>query len=581
MRLIGRAVTAAALAVAVSCGGSLPPPATQPTAAGRSAPPAPDPTGIDVPAPPPQATAGLAGIVVHAEDRRPLARARVTVTSPALPEPRVIVTGPDGRYEFRNLPAGPYSVTVSRTGFAPQQFGERRSTVPATVPVAAGQRMTGIDVALLPAGVITGQILDEDKQPFAGARVDALVSRRENEQTTLVSMSSAESDDRGLFRLTGLPAGEYYVSAFDPAFANVGDETGALTYTATYYPGTLYTEQATRVTVVPGVEPTLSIVFSLQIVRPARVSGLISTLDRRQLISGAVIMSPVHGEGLTAVLTRDVVILPDGTFAFRNVPPGRYQIRARGEVEPGGTALFATFAIAVDGRDISGLTLTLSPGASVEGSLSVEAVSSPRPLSFAGIRVRAPFADGRSFGDSITGDIGHDGTYRIRGLMAGAHLITVEGLEYPWVLKSVTYRGQDITDVSFDVESRQAMRDVRVTITDATTDVSGVVKDGGGREASGAVVLLIPSSQQHWTRMSRRFGLSRTDAGGRYRIRGLPAGEYRAVATHDLDESEATQRDLLQGLVGRGVPISLKDRERRTVDLLLVSLAVARRTASR
>jgi len=518
---------------------------------------------------------------VNADDRRPLARARVTVSSPALPEARVVITGPDGRYEFGNLPAGPYSVTVRRTGFASQRFGDRRSAGSATVPVADGQRVTGIDIALLPAGVIAGQILDEDNQPFAGARVGALASRREDDQTTLVSISTAESDDRGHFRLTGLPAGEYYVSAFDPAFANVGDETGTLTYTATYYPGTPYTEQATRVLVVPGVEPTAKIVFSLRIVRPARVSGLISTLDKRLLTSGAVIMSPLHGHELRSAPARDIVILPDGTFAFRDVPPGRYLIRAHGEIEPGGTALFATFTIAVEGRHVDGLNLTLSPGASVAGSLAVEAVASPRPVSYAGIRVRAPFADGRRFGDTMTDGVGPDGTYRIRGLMAGAHVITVDGLEDPWVLKSVTYRGQDITDLAFDVESGHVMRDVRVTITDATTDVSGVVRDGSGREASDAIVLMIPSSPQFWTRMSRRFRLVRTDAGGRYRVRGLPEGEYHALATYDLDESDAIRRDLVQGLVGHGVPISLKDRERRTLDLPLVSLAAARRTASR
>ncbi len=580
MRLNGRALAAAAIAVCVSCGGSLPPPATQPPASGPSAG-QPAAAGVEIPRPPAPATASLAGVIVGAGDRRPLGRARVTLTGAALAAPRVAITGSDGRYEFRNLPPGEYALSVSRTGFAPQQFGEHRAAAPAVVSLAPGQKVTGIDVAMPPAGVIAGQILDEDNQPFAGARVDALVSRLENGQNTLVPVSTTQSDDRGNFRLGGLAAGEYYVSAFDPAFAGVGDETGALTYPATYYPGTPHADQATRVAVVAGEEPVKKVVFPLRIVRPARVSGELATIDRRQLTSGAVIMSPVHGQGLTAVPTRDVVILPDGTFAFRNVPPGRYQIRARGEAAAGGTALFATFTIAVEGRDIDGLTLTLSPGATLEGMLNVEAVSAPRPLSFAGVRVRAPFADGTSFGDSITGDVGPDGAYRIRGLMAGSHVIALEGLQPPWVLKRVTYRGQDITDLTFDVDAGEELRDVRVTITDAATDLSGVVRDGGGREMADAIVLLIPSSPQFWTRMSRRFGLLRTDAGGRYRIRGLPAGEYRALATFDIDESEATRRDLLQELVARAVPVSLKDRERRALDLTLVSLAAARRTAAR
>jgi hypothetical protein len=143
------------------------------------------------------------------------------------------------------------------------------------------------------------------------------------------------------------------------------------------------------------------------------------------------------------------------------------------------------------------------------------------------------------------------------------------------------YRGQDVTDVALDIEGRQQLKDVRVIITDAATDVTGTVTDGSGREAPDALVLIIPASQQFWTRASRRFGLLRADAGGRYRIRGLPAGEYRALATSDLDESEASRRDVLRDLVALATPLSLEERARRTVDLRLVTLAAARRTVSR
>jgi hypothetical protein len=583
MRLNGRATAAAALAMALSCGS--PPPVAGTPGAGTErlslvVPATIGTVGIIPPEPRLQPAASLAGIVVHAGTREPLARARVTATSPTLAEPRVSITAGDGRFEFRTLPAGVYSLAVTRTGFAPQPFGARAGSAPAAVRLETGQRVTTVEIALEPAGVIAGQILDEDLQPFAGARVEALVSRLEG-HATLVSLVSAQTDDRGQFRLSGLPAGQYYVSAFDPAFERVGDETGALTYTPTYYPGTPDPEQATRVTVVPGAEPTPTIVFSLKIVRPARVTGRIATADRQQLISGTVIMSPALGRRLTPVPVRDVLILPDGSFSFRDVPPGHYQIRARGELERGGTPLFAMFRIAVEGRDIEGVNLTLAPGASLEGTLTVEAVTAPLPESLSGVRVRAPFADGSSFGDAVTGQVAKDGSFRIRGLMPGSHVITIEGLPASWVLKRISYRGQDVTDAALDVESGQALRDVRVTVTDETTDLSGVVRTDGGRAAAGALVLVISPSPQFWSRMSRRFGLVRADAGGRYHIRGLPPGEYRAVATFDIDESEATKPDLLRELAAHAVALTLEEHERRALDLPLVSLADARRTVSR
>lgn len=520
-------------------------------------------------------TGSITGSVVSSTDVVPLGRARIVLTSPALSEGRVALSRPDGTYDFKHLPAGSYALSASRSGYASQTYGVRR---PTPVALADGQAVNGIDFALLPAGVIVGRLVDEDDKPFAGATIDALVPRTVGGQPTLAAVATTESDDRGAFRLTGLPAGQYYVSAFDPAFAEVGDETGPLRYTATYYPGVTSADTATRVAVRPGVEPDGPISFALKIVRPARVSGRISAPDRRQLLSAAVIMA--RAEAATTA-PEDATILPDGTFSFRNVPPGRYEIRARGDIVPGGTAHFATFRVLVEGRDITDVQMGLLPGATVSGLLAFEPVRTPKPATIAGIRVRAPLADGRSFGDALTGEVQPDGSYAIRGLMAGSHLLTVEGLPYPWVLKSVTSRGQDITDAGLEADARQRFEHVRITITDAATEVSGLVRDGKRQAVADAMVLLIPLAQQFWHRTSRRFGLIRTDAAGRFTIRGLPEGEYRAVASLDVDERDAYRAAVLEPLSDAGTPLSLENFEPRVVDLTLTSEAGIRHASPR
>ncbi len=565
----GGALAAAALAVTLSCGASLPPPVTRLVSPHRAASTLAVPRGIEVQL---AGTASLRGVVVDAETRTPLSRARVVLTSSALSEPRVAVTGSDGAYAFHHLPAGEYSVSAARTGYATRQYGERGTAPPSTVALVAGKQATSIEIALPPAGVIVGQVLDEDRRPFAGARVEALAPRTRNGQVSLVAMAAAASDDRGAYRLSGLPAGAYYVSALDPAFANVGDETGPLTYTPTYFPGTPRLEEASRVTVVPGIEPSQQAVIILKIIRPARVSGTLSTLDRRPLTSGVIIMSPTADHVLDAIATRDVQITPEGSFAFRNVAPGRYQVRARGEVEPGGTTLFATFTITVEGRDVDRLAMTLVPGGTMAGSVVAEAVSEGGPP-YGSLRVRAPMAAGGNVGDSLTGVVGRNGGFRIRGLMPGSHRVFVEGLRDPWVLKSVAYRGEDVTDSGLDVDSRQQIDDVRVVITDAAAEVSGTVADERTRGAPRVLVAFIPALPRFWTRTSRRFRLLRTDENGRFRVRGLPAGQYHLLATYDLDESEVYRREVVEGLVARATPIELEERTRRVADLRVVSLA--------
>src|SRR5262249_26889546 len=153
------------------------------------------------------------------------------------------------------------------------------------------------------------------------------------------SVASGQTDDRGEFRLFGLGPGSYYVSAQDPAFRSVSSPRGVQHYSPTYYPGTPFADQAKTIAVATG-DPA-RIEFRLHLVPPARVSGQLVTYDGKPLLSGSVIMSPLGGQGVPMVPPEDITMLPDGHFQFGHVVPGRYQIRARGQTDPAGAALFA------------------------------------------------------------------------------------------------------------------------------------------------------------------------------------------------------------------------------------------------
>jgi hypothetical protein len=326
-----------------------------------------------------------------------------------------------------------------------------------------------------------------------------------------------------------------------------------------------------RTVVVTGTGEPPRVEFRLKIVPPAQVSGQLVASDGKQMFSAAIIMSPVEGEGAPIVPPQDPSLRPDGTFSFGQVVPGHYQIRARGQTEAMGPALFAVYTLTIQGNDVAGIQMVLRPGGQLDGRLTVESRKGTKAPPLPSIRVRAPFIDGNSFGDALTGTVQPDGTFALRGLMKGAHQLVLDGLRLPWVVKSVLFRGTNLTDQQFDVTEQEQFREVRITITDAGSEVSGVVQNARNLPVANTGVLVFPRVALFWMRTNRRMRVAYTDRNGRFTIPGLPAGEYLAVASLAVDESDLGRRDRLSAWERLATPFALDaDDGRATVALQIV-----------
>jgi len=194
------------------------------------------------------------------------------------------------------------------------------------------------------------------------------------------------------------------------------------------------------------------------------VSGQVTAEDKRPLLSASL---AIVREDAAPATTPDVATFqPDGRFTFRSVQPGRYIIRARGETDPRGVTLFATYRVTVENRDVANVTMLLSRGAVLTGLLVRRNVRGTRAPAYSGLRVRAPLNDGSNFGDALTGRVDGSGRFAIRGLIAGAHAISVEGLPSPWVVEKIEQDGKDITNLPLQVDGPVELRGVRITIAD-------------------------------------------------------------------------------------------------------------------
>ena len=227
-----------------------------------AATPQPPPTHRAAAARHPAAVAGrhrgrFAAVCSPADTGRPLRRARVTLSGPELGrEGRSTSTSLDGRYEITGLPAGRYTIRVTRSGYLPLQL---RSAPAAragqAAPAADKQAIDRVDFSMPRSSVISGQITDELAEPVADVQVFAMRSTYFQGRRRMVPVGPpARTDDAGEYRLTGLSPGSYFVMAALRETWTVTENGVERTmgYAPTYAPGTASLTDARRVTVAVG-----------------------------------------------------------------------------------------------------------------------------------------------------------------------------------------------------------------------------------------------------------------------------------------------------------------------------------------
>ncbi len=448
------------------------------------------------------------GSVVAADTGRPIKRARVSANAPELPGGRSMLTDDKGVFDLTELPAGRYTVRVSKSGFVSLQYGQRRPLQPGTpLQLADGQQLKGVDFAVPRGSVIAGTVLDEDGDPMPGVDVRVMRYQFQQGSRTLTQGGNGQTDDRGQYRVWGLMPGDYYVNALarntnaggggpgrgfaGPAGAGRGgrgaagapggaDDEDQLAYAPTYYPGVASAEEAKAVT-VGLTEEVVGINFNLLLVRTARISGHVTNPDGSPTPGGNINLATDTGRAPVGANVGGR-IGGDGAFSIANVPPGRYVLRARGQNGQGrgrqggdpstgsgqGNAaapLYGSQPIVVNGQDIDSVTVQLAAGATLTGTIVFPPGQSQAPDPTQ-IRVTAPSVEPDAFGGpQANGRVDKDAHFTLAGVPAGEHLIRANGGR--WTLKAVTVGGRDVTDAPITLRSGQSVGDVSIVVARA------------------------------------------------------------------------------------------------------------------
>jgi hypothetical protein len=295
--------------------------------------------------------------------------------------------------------------------------------------------------------VIVGVVVDEHHVPVPRALVQAFLAEdvrkvSKSSQRLGRSSGSASTDETGMFRISGLAAGDYVVAAEAiPTFPN-GGPVPARVYGPTFYPSTLDVSQAMFINALDHPAPAVKI--ELVPVEPVRVTGTVISASGRSTEGFDVrLFRSFGGFGSGATLA---VVRAKGAFEIPRVPPGPYGLTIEPhESRPGQQGReFVDTMIDVKDHDLD-LSLTVGPGASLTGHVVAEpsgAITTP-----IGLRVTVNKAHEQlAAGMPIAAAVNDDWSFRMTGLsgsyeffvssdrpppMVVATRVVIDGTSYP------------------------------------------------------------------------------------------------------------------------------------------------------
>jgi carboxypeptidase family protein len=505
-------------------------------------------------------TATIEGVVTTASGQ-PIHRAQVVLSSQAAGGgQRFASTDALGRFEFRDLLAARYRLVASKPGYVTMPFGASSPhDVGAVIELRDRQAVQKLTVKLPAGGVISGRVVDEFGDPILDATVQAVRYEYSKGPGTLAAVGRPRlTDDRGQFRLFGLPPGRYYVSAtLRRALARDDDlQDEPDRFAPAYYPGTSDVLQARPVS-VSAAQEVIGIDFPLAPVQIARVSGIVTDSHGIAVVGATVRLA--RNRGLRdPVAGRTARTRKDGSFSIPDVPPGDFRLEAQGKGSDGDTE-FGSTGVSINGSDLGGITVATNKGSVVRGLVRLDGTSPPS-FSPAGVTVtaRAPFEEPGSKTGGPTARIGPDWSFRLTTLY-GARLIRLTGIRDPWSLKAVLLNGKDITDTGAFFESGGESAALEIVLTDRSASVTGTATDAQGAPLKDYIALVFADDSSLWGPYSRFVQYARGDDVRGFRMTGLPPGRYRARVFEFLPHNEWNDLDFLEQSRQGASPFTVTD----------------------
>jgi protocatechuate 3,4-dioxygenase beta subunit len=427
-------------------------------------------------------------------------------------------TDEDGNYRITNVPPDTYEVIPASPAYV--AIEGRKSVI-----VGRNETIENIDIALDRGGVITGKVTDAEGHPVIEETVYVSAIRTTQGPPYFRNI---RTDDRGIYRAYGVPAGRYAVSAGRDANSSPGSRRPEGAYQRTYHPNAVDLAAATVINVSEGSEAINVDIMLREAPRTYSARGRIIDSETDKPMQNTPVGVQVFLQHGTSALGGVAESNKDGEFKVENLPPGKYAVYSQPPVDSDWHSDAVKFEV-ID-QDVDGLVIKTSSGASVSGVVILEGSNDAKVrANLLATRIVGLVADGYLGRSDPSATINPNGSFRITGLAAGRLMLHLQPRE-PFRLIRLERDGM-VYPRGIEIKEREHVSGVRVIAGLANGAIRGVITVPIGLELKAPARLRVVVRRTEDLTPGSYGAPVEADARGHFHIDGLVAGTYEIAVS--------------------------------------------------
>ena len=366
---------------------------------------------------------------------------------------------------------------------------------PGTPVIVDNEHALFLDIRLLRYSAINGTLVDENDE---GLPAHDVLAYRNSKPPEL--MAHATTDERGVYRLHGLPPDTYIVHT-------AGNQSNDASYLPTYSKETDKLDQARTVELLPDQEMNDVDVRPIE----GRLYSLSVDVERVPPGAGAsiILVSETGRRTVRAI-----------SYRFTRLPPGEYEVFAQSPAD------------AVPGSQVTGAYQRLSLGADTGVSLMLRGPS--------GVSISGASADAGASIRIRQADLAGGSATTVLPIQNGTAILPIGR----WEVMLQPPSGYYVSRVSGAVSTAIRWRPdgwqevisptnygLRFTVSAGPSSIHGIVRTSADPVAGAPVYLEAYNTTENKRVADLRTAVS--DIDGRYRFEGLAPGTYRILGTFE------------------------------------------------